>query len=39
VANPDEWVMAGDVPEVRGFVDGVKDEMRLQAQSRQPAQP
>jgi len=40
VANPDAWVMAGDVPEVRGFIDGVKAEMAWQSQREQePSKP
>lgn len=37
VANPDDWIMAGDdVPEVQGFIDGVKADMAEEA-ARQPA--
>ncbi len=36
VANPDDWVMAGDqVPEVQGFIEGVRAEM---AEKGHPAQ-
>ena len=41
VANPDDWIMAGDeVPEVVGFVEGIKAEMAEKApHARQPAKP
>jgi hypothetical protein len=38
VPNPDDWIMAGEVPEVEGFLDGVKAEMAAEA-AKQPAQP
>ena len=36
VENPDDWIMAGEVPEVQGFIDGVKADMAVEA-ARQPA--
>ena len=38
VQNPDDWVMAGsDVPEVQGFIDGVKTDMAQGDRHEQPA--
>jgi hypothetical protein len=37
VANPDDWVMAGEVPEVQGFIDGVRADMAEEGRQKQPA--
>ena len=39
VQNPGDWVMAGDVPEVVGFLDGVRADMAEQDRHEQPARP
>ena len=36
VPNPEDWVLAGEVPEVQGFVDGIKSDMAEQRHA-QPA--
>jgi hypothetical protein len=36
VQSPEDWIMAGEVPEVQGFLDGVKADMAVENQ-RQPA--
>ena len=38
--NPDEWVVTGTIPEVAGFIAGVKAELEAkEKQAQQPAQP
>ena len=37
VQNPDDWIMAGEVPEVQGFLDGVKADMAVENRQKQPA--
>ena len=37
VPNPDHWIMAGEVPEVQGFIDGVKADMAVENRHEQPA--
>jgi hypothetical protein len=37
VPNPEDWVMAGEVPEVQGFLDGVQADMAEEARQKQPA--
>ena len=39
VQNPDAWIMAGEVPEVQGFIDGVKADMAANDRHEQPARP
>ena len=34
VPNPDLWIMAGEVPEVQGFIDGVKADMAGESQQQ-----
>jgi hypothetical protein len=35
VPNPDDWIMVGAVPEVEGFVEGIKAELEA---NQRPAQ-
>ena len=37
VQNPDDWILAGEVPEVQGFVDGIKSDMAQTDRHAQPA--
>jgi hypothetical protein len=37
VQNPGDWVMVGDVPEVVGFLDGVRADMEVENRQKQPA--
>lgn len=37
VENPDDWVLAGAVPEVEGFVEGIRADMAAKDQQEQPA--
>ena len=40
VGNPDDWVLTGTIPEVEGFIGGVKAELaQKERQPQQPAQP
>ena len=40
VENPDDWIMAGDdVPEVVGFIDGIKADMAQGDRHEQPSRP
>ncbi len=39
VENPDDWVLAGEVSEIEGFIEGVKADMAAPDQQEQPAQP
>lgn len=39
VGNPDDWVITGTIPEVEGFIGGVKAELEdKERQAQQPAQ-
>lgn len=39
VGNPEEWVVTGTIPEVEGFIGGVKAELEeKERQAQQPAQ-
>lgn len=37
VPNPDDWILAGDVPEVQGFIDGIESDLAEQRRHTQPA--
>lgn len=38
VGNPDDWVVTGTIPEVEGFIGGVKAELQAKEKERQAQQ-